>query len=197
MTQHMPSLYLKVSPAMTEHEQALKRIYQTSFPEAERRPWEDFTFFNYDSEIKPEVPQTRPRLMAVCISEDRHTWLPIGMFSFWELGKILYIEHFAIDPDYRGRGIGDAVFQAMGVHYARERGLTTVLEVEPLDEEKPDTVRRIEFYRRHGLEVVDTDYVQPPYESGLPPVDMWLMASGTDTDTDTITRLLYTHVYHF
>ena len=197
MTQPSSSLFLKVSPALVAHAEALRRIYTVSFPEQERRPWEDFTFFESESEITRKEPQTHPRLMAVCISQDRRTWIPIGMFSFWELERILYIEHFAVDPDYRGRGIGDAVFQAMAVHYAKERGLTTVLEVEPIDEAEPDTVRRIEFYRRHGMEVIDTDYVQPPYGADLPPVDMWLMASGTDIEPDAITRLLYTHVYHF
>lgn len=196
MSQSSHPVYLRLSPAMTVHAAALERIYTQSFPAEERRPWSDFMFFETEKDIKTEEPQTHPRLMAVCISEDRRNWLPIGMFSYWEIGKIMYVEHFAVDPDYRGRGIGDSIFQAMRV-YAGERGLTTVLEVEPADDRKPETLRRIEFYRRHGLEVVDTDYVQPPYGTDLPPVEMWLMASGTDIPPETITRLLYTNVYRF
>lgn len=187
-----PALYLKVAPAEADQADELQRIYEESFPRAERRPWADFKFGAEVDRAKPG-----PRVMAISISPDRQDWQTIGMFSHWEFPGILYVEHFAIDAPCRGNGIGNGVFQAMGVHYAQQKGLVCVLEVEPATPDDPTTMRRVEFYRRHGLEVVDTAYVQPPYEPGQPPVEMWLMSSDHTLDPAEITQVLYKEVYKF
>ena len=57
--------------------------------------------------------------------------------------------------------------------------------------------RRIDFYRRLGFEVIDVNYVQPPYSDGLQPVDMWIMSDSVDIDIDNVTRRLYEEVYKF
>lgn len=191
-----PSVYLKVAPANEEDSDELRQIYEEAFPPEERRPWSDF-FHDEPLEDDPEVEHATPRIMSIHVSYDHHSWALAGLFTFWQFRSFLYVEHFAIASVFRGHGIGGAVFQALGVHMPAQKGVPTVLEVEPASPEKPETMQRIDFYRGYGLEVVDTGYVQPPYTPEQPPVEMWLMSSSTELDPAEITRLLYKHVYKF
>ena len=57
--------------------------------------------------------------------------------------------------------------------------------------------RRIGFYERAGFEIIDADYIQPPYEETGRGVPLYLMAYNKGgIDTKSATRLLYGAVYN-
>lgn len=90
----------------------------------------------------------------------------------------------------RGNGIGGAVIERL----REESDKPLLLEVE-LPDSGPMAVRRIDFYRRHGLEPrYSFEYMQPPYASGLNPLPMVLMTSG-DIELDSAREFLYSRVY--
>ncbi len=103
---------------------------------------------------------------------------------------MLYVEHFATNPELRGQGIGsDALNMLMEL-----ADKPVVLEVEPEDS-NPLASRRIGFYRRHGFMLhSDYKYIQPPYTPESQSIEMKLMSSAT-IDPDRARTLLYKHVY--
>ena len=103
---------------------------------------------------------------------------------------MLYVEHFATNPELRGQGIGsDALNMLMEL-----ADKPVVLEVEPEDS-NPLASRRIGFYRRHGFMLhSDYKYIQPPYTPESQSIEMKLMSSAT-IDPDRARALLYKHVY--
>ena len=88
---------------------------------------------------------------------------------------MLYVEHFATNPELRGQGIGsDALNMLMEL-----ADKPVVLEVEPEDS-NPLASRRIGFYRRHGFMLhSDYKYIQPPYTPESQSIEMKLMSSAT------------------
>lgn len=153
----------------------ISRIYLSSFPPEEQRPWENV--------VKPAV-EGCPDLKAIY-----HDGKAIGLLTTWEFETFIYVEHFAIDPSTRGGGIGSRVIGQLVGTSAKP----VVLEVEPSGS-TADAARRISFYERHGFKIVDREYVQPGYTSELPEVPLWLMATSS-IDTAEVTRRLHAEVY--
>lgn len=174
---------MEIRKASKNDLQAIKAIYEGAFPVEERRPWADFEqratdgdpFFNVD----------------VVLDSDR----VVGFISTWLLPIALYVEHFAIDPATRGKGVGGMLLD----HIIAGARLPVLLEVEIPDESpSPDMARRrVDFYRRHGLDTIaDIDYVQPPYARNLPEVPMQLMSTAPIADIEWGVRILHQIVYN-
>ncbi len=156
----------------------LQDIYIEAFPPEERRPWPQLlerAFDNSDSFI----------LYAIMDGE-----IVAGLVTVWHLRSARYIEHFAIEPEYRGNGAGTAVL-AMLVSMSPQ---PLLLEVEPAH--TGDTARRrIGFYRRNGFtDHPDFNYIQPPYAPGLPPVPLTLMTTG-EVNLQSAADELFSTVY--
>lgn len=154
------------------------RIYHESFPEEERRPWQQI--------VAPAIAG-EPELLGIYDDDD----IIAGLITFWWLGPELYIEHFAIEPSRRGAGLGSRVVECIRT-VAGTRPV--VLEVEPaaLSDE---AARHVAFYRRHGFELLDYPYLQPPYLDGLPGVSMSLMSTSPTTDPADLADRLHRRVY--
>lgn len=139
----------------------LERIYTDSFPEDERRPWDDVA----------NPPQAGcPALFAIIA--DGHIR---GLATLWVFDTFSYIEHLALDRTFRSQGIGSAALQDL-IAICDPKPI--VLEAETPDDRDPMTRRRIDFYKRHGFNVIDREYVQPPYAPGLSSVRLYLMSTA-------------------
>jgi len=79
-----------------------------------------------------------------------------GVISLWEIEDFIYIEHFAISPEYRNGGFGGKVL----AHLIKWKNKPVILEVE--EPEGEIEKRRIGFYERHGFFYNDYPYMQPP-----------------------------------
>lgn len=144
---------------ITREHSYLNRIYSwyiNSFPSSERRT---------PDELNALLDCADMHLCAL-IDDNR----PVGFIIYWQWNNVLFIEHFAIDPDQRGKQLG-------------QQALTWLLRIEPeyviLEVERPvDEMsrRRIHFYERQGFLLNPFDYVQPPYQPGKPAVPMRLMS---------------------
>lgn len=160
----------------------IKALYMSSFPEEERRPWES---------VLDMIANSSPFFFLKAIIGEKDDFL--GFYSSWNLPGVLYIEHFAIDPEYRSTGIGSAIITDV-VAVAEPRSV--VVEVE-LPGSSPEADRRISFYERNGFTAIgDLQYFQPPYRQGLDMVEMMLMTSQPLPDVKAFVIMLHTLVYN-
>jgi ribosomal protein S18 acetylase RimI-like enzyme len=153
-------------------------IYEDSFPVDERRSIsQQLELIGNDSYMKLDI---------------FHEGEYAGFMAFWDLDSIIFIEHFAIKRELRGRGIGKAFLG----EFLRNVGRTVVLEVElPADEEK---IRRIHFYERMGFSYSGFTYNQRPYVSGGSEVPLSLMTypEGLEiADLYAIKETIFSAVY--
>ena len=72
--------------------------------------------------------------------------------------KSLWLDYIAIKKEFHSNGYGRKVFELINNCY---------LEVEKPDETKPDTLRRIKFYKSLGAQKLNVDYTYPNLEGGM------------------------------
>lgn len=118
----------------------------------------------------------------------------VGFLNFWDFADFVYIEHFAVDPQLRGKGTGTAIMnKALELNPTR----TKVLEAEP--PELSDTAfRRIGFYKRLGFLQNPMEYWQPPITANEPPVMLSLLSTPallSKSEYAEIQGTIYREVY--
>lgn len=169
--------FTSLSPEYIEDSVAL---YETAFPEIERR----------DSEMWVNLIKNEPLFHPIAIIEDQEF---CGFITCWHFEDFIYVEHFAISPDKRGKRLGEKT-----IHWLIEQNKdkNIVLEVEcPNDD---ISRRRIGFYRRSGLELIEREYMQPPYREGFDFLPLLLMSTQpekTKKDFDNIKMTIHKVVY--
>lgn len=156
----------KISDAYTTFFNEAFTIYESSFPQEERRGREQQVALLQDNRYNFEL----------IVQGDRC----IGIFLWWLIGDYRYIEHFAIHPDVRNAGIGRSIIS----EFITQSEMPVVLEVEkPTDSL---TIRRIYFYKRQGFQYADCDYAHPPFVAHSPFVQLRLMSFPHVFDEDDV-----------
>lgn len=116
----------------------------------------------------------------------------IGFLTYWEINKDLYfVEHFAVNPEKRGGGIGKKIFN----EFLKLNG-KKILEVEPPHTE--DDKRRIKLYESLGLIFHEDEYYQPPYNLNDEKTRLHIMCSQKldEIQLDNFIREIYKNVYN-
>lgn len=116
----------------------------------------------------------------------------VGFVTTWNFGSFVYVEHFAIAQEFRGRHLGSQVMEQV-----LQCGKPVVLEVElPTN---AIAVRRVEFYGRLGFVAWKSSaYSQPSYRPKGEPVPMLIMAHGKIAESENFEQVrwtLYREVY--
>ncbi len=116
----------------------------------------------------------------------------IAFITVYELGEVAFAEHFAVNKNYRNKGLGKEI-------------LTYVLKKYPcpvcLEVELPETdiaLRRIEFYKRNGFFLNPFDYIQPALGEGRKPVPLLIMSTQkplTEQEFEKTKAKIYAEVY--
>lgn len=157
----------------------VSEMYHEAFPPEEQRPWND---------ILDKIKSNNPIFSLNVIYFNGN---PVGLITFWNFNSFVYIEHFAVDSAFRGKNIGSRVLKK----FCRQTKRPVVLEVEPSTCGEI-AKRRIEFYNRIGFHSFpDFKYIQPPYDTGLPPVELMLMSTSDNIDLQNVTHRLHSDVY--
>ncbi len=155
-------------------------IMDASFPRDEHRPREE-------QEALFDEPSYR-----VYGVRERDGGL-IAFLAVWELGEIVFLEHFAVHPSYRNGGIGGKILSEL---------VETVSGQVCLEVELPETElarRRIAFYERNGFFYHDYPYVQPALSKGQGSIPLRIMTSGSPIDEARFASVrdsLYKKIYH-
>ena len=134
--------FLKIEPEDKSRWSEVWKLYEESFPVAERRKAEDHLSACDDNRFFPLSVWDGNQL--------------IGLIFFWEWDNYRYLEHLAVNPDLRGHGYGTQL-----LNYLRESKHTIILEIDPLINEL--SVRRLQFYERSGFTLTPYRFVHLPY----------------------------------
>lgn len=176
---------------------AARAIYDASFPPSLRAPWSALVDHRADERfvvlIDTEPPATGDGDVA-------------GIALIRRLGdtRMAFVRYLAVDPTRRDRGFGSQL-----VAHLRETLRADGIGVLLLDVEKPvgahaeDDRRRIAFYERCGLSLLDVpDYAPPEHGETGEIVPLLLMGEVLDggepltgTRLDTAVRAVLLHRY--
>lgn len=83
-----------------------------------------------------------------------------GLLLYWAAPGFFYVEHFAIEPQLRGKGYGAAALRALCA-----RGMPVILEIDPPIDEVSRS--RLHFYEKLGFVQNGFAHVHPPYRPGF------------------------------
>ena len=171
-----------LKPNSAEIEQAIK-LYVEAFPSCERREIDEWLSYLEEKSQKPFT------LFAILMDNAF-----AGIISCWELANFIYVEHFAVNKDARGNGIGAQTISALKEHY---NNTPLVLEVEVPTEEM--SIRRVGFYQRQGFHLNESKYLQPPYRKGDNWFELKLMTTHPeflDTNFEEVRDNIYRIAYN-
>jgi len=163
-----------------EHEfDAVKSLYLSAFPPDERREY---------SELIQQLNIDECAVNLIIAGEKN-----VGFCIAWDFNDFVYLEHFAIEPELRGLGIGEETLSLIRRNFNKPVILETEL---PLDE---ISNRRIGFYRRNGFRLLHRHYLQPSYDGIKPEVEMKLMSTRVDftsEELDSFIDIIRKKVYY-
>lgn len=156
----------------------LKKIYLDSFPDNERREWKEM-----------QQLLVHPLFKVFRITENNTL---IGLITFWKWPDLLFIEHFALSLEARGKGTGSLILKKI----IDTNPSTIIVEVEePFTEQAS---RRIAFYQRLGFILCPQEYHQPPYSPGNQMIKMLIMSYPeqlNDMKFTILKKQIYKDVY--
>ncbi len=92
-----------------------------------------------------------------------------GIVFYWQTPSFIYVEHLAINPTRRGKGLGHKALE-----YLASQGIPLILEIEPVEDEA--TERRWRFYRSAGFHRLPFFHLQPVYRHGDVPLRLELLS---------------------
>lgn len=150
--------------------EVIKNLYLTAFPPNERREFD---------ELKKQIYNDECNVNLILIGEK-----VAGLIIFWNFNEFVFLEHFAIEPDLRGLGIGEKTLAEIKTLYQK----TVILETELPNDEL--SLRRIRFYERNGFHKLSRTYFQPSYGSNKPEIELKLMSTNVDLPTETLDKYI-------
>lgn len=80
----------------------------------------------------------------------------IGLLLYWQTSAFIYVEHFCIVPELRGKKYGQRALAHLS-----QKGLPVILEIDPPADEI--SIRRKAFYIRAGYIPNPFPHIHPPY----------------------------------
>jgi len=145
-------------------------VYSVSFPIFEQRNKEQqkyaFTFDNYH--------------LDCLIDRDRF----LAFIAYWDFKEYIYIEHFAVNPDYRGENIGSQTLQSL----IDSKQKMILLEIDPLTTDIAH--KRFRFYERLGFVANPYTHHHPPYNKEFPAHELIVLSHGKAID-ETLYNTFY------
>lgn len=153
---------IKIKSAQNKFFPEIWNIYEFSFPLCERRSLEDqirifeLDYYHLEAWIENEKV--------------------LGLIGWWDLEESRYVEHYAINPEYRSEGYGSKFLK----DWIDDNNKLVLLEIEPVEDEI--TQRRQNFYHRLGFIDSPIKHSHPPYHKGMDKVNLWLLTYPTSLD---------------
>lgn len=153
---------------------------EKSFPLDEYRPYEEQKALLSDKRY------------SCYVLTDAKTDAIQGFAMIWRFNDFAFIEHLAVNPELRNRGLGATLLKELEALL----DCTICLEVELPETEMAK--RRIGFYQRNGFFYNDYPYVQPPISKGRNPIELRIMTWGKEILEDEFLHmktLIHREVY--
>ncbi len=162
---------VRITKSDDNYLERLVPLYKEAFPVEERR----------DIEQLKHLIDKQPEMYFNAIECDGQL---AGFFVYWNLKDFYYLEHLAVFSEMRNLKVGQQVLDYIAEHLTGLR----LLEVEPTTDEI--TTRRVNYYKRNGYIVLDTEYIQPSYREDRVEGNLWIMGNKqTDRLQEFIERI--------
>lgn len=139
---------------------AFRNIYDISFPIYEQRTVEQQLDAFSDS-----------RYHLDCYIDPVNDLL-LGFIAYWRFDSYTYVEHFAIHPNERGKGLGGLILRNL---IEQESG-RVLLEIDPVTDNV--SAARLHFYQLHGFVENQFPHTHPAYRKGYPDHSLVVLSSG-------------------
>ena len=167
----MGSLKIHLVPAeRREQLRQIRSLYRMAFPLRERKPF---------AMILHKRKQGQMEIFAV---EDE-TGAFLGEVITILHRDILLLDYFAVAPEHRGKGVGQAALEKVMEHAGERRLLLEIETTKKPSENIEERLRRKHFYQRCGMEAL-------PFSVNLFGVEMELM-----TDRRSVTFEEYQNLF--
>jgi predicted GNAT superfamily acetyltransferase len=105
----------------------------------------------------PEEEMKKKEQMDALIKENPHYKKEESdqyLILYGEYDEFIFVDYILVDKRARGQGIGKTVLEEL-----KRKQKSIVLEVEPIDKDDPDTVKRERFYQANGFhKAADIEY---------------------------------------
>ena len=150
-------VFTKSSPISDGDFEKFYALMELSFPRCERKSREEFEDMCKASEL-------------YTIYSAFENGELIGFFTVWQFDNFRFGDHFAVNPNFRNRGIGAFILK----HIQSENELPLIIEVEHPNEEMAK--RRLGFYLRNGFYQNPFPYLLPPMQEGDEPLPMIILS---------------------
>ena len=133
--------------------------------------------------------RTPEQLKRIIDTESKHYFNAVeyngkisGVVVYWELQtNVHFVEHIAVSTKCRGAKLGQKVLDHL---FSNIKGLW-LLEVE-----NDNTHERLRnWYNHNGFEVVNKNYLQPPYNYGAQAVPLWIMSNQSLSSESVLTYI--------
>lgn len=140
------------------------QLYNDVFPKDQRRIYED------EKHLDNYIKMKGGKFNAFAAKDGD---LFLAFLSYWTFEGYTYIEHFAVNPNHRGKNLGRLMLN----HLFKEVSPNVLVEVVPPTDK--ETERTYTFYEKNGFRMrKEFNYTQPSYGKGQNPVEMLLMTHG-------------------
>lgn len=147
--------FLQIDQRDTYRWKKVWKLYEESFPLAERRKEEDHLRAAADERFFPLSAWEGNQLM--------------GILFYWEWESYRYLEYLAVNPELRGHGHGSEILR-----HLCDTDHTVILEIDPLSNEL--SVRRLQFYERAGFTLTPYRFMHLPYRKEAQPIELLILS---------------------
>ena len=98
-------------------------------------------------------------------------------YSCYLFFNTIFIDYIAVYKKFHSQGYGGKILEKLREVFRDKKGC--FLEVEKPDLENFNTIRRIDFYQKHGAKKLDINYLYPN-EKGFLPMDLYYISYGSE-----------------
>lgn len=124
-----------------------KSLYDVSFPIFEQR-----------TEVQQNIAFCKENYHLIAYIDENDF---VGFISYWDFESYVYIEHFAVNSDIRGKGYGSKILNL----FIESVNKIVLLEIDPIVDEV--SAARMRFYKRNGFYENIHNHVHPAYREAF------------------------------
>jgi GNAT superfamily N-acetyltransferase len=193
----MKTEYVSLEKSQLSSDHDWWTIYHSCFPEEEREPKEV---------ILRSIDQHGGKAFAVKI--DNKT-IGIATTQLLVDPGCIFLIYLALHPGYRGQGLGGGFLSFIlqhGINQFKEKGIACnglIWEVEKPDQklsekENSKRIRRIDFFKSLGGQLLDIRYIQPPVDGkNIMEMNLMYLSSVDQFSTNSISAKSLIHSIYF
>lgn len=141
---------------------AFRNIYDISFPIYEQR-----------IVAQQQDAFSDSRYHLDCYKDPVNDFL-LGFIAYWRFERYTYVEHFAIHPNERGKGMGGLILRKL---IEQESG-RVLLEIDPVTDDI--SAARLRFYQSYGFIKNPFSHIHPAYRSEYPDHSLVVLSTGSE-----------------